>query len=57
MTAEPITLDADSSSAEAARVMRAYGIHHLPLVDVDRPVGMLHLDDETPAVLPLGLGF
>ena len=57
MTAEPITLDADSSFAEAARVMRAYGIHHLPLVDVDRPVGMLHLDDETPAVLPLGLGF
>ena len=57
MTAEPITLDADSSFAEAARVMRAYGIHHLPLVDVDRPIGMLHLDDETPAVLPLGLGF
>ena len=37
--------------------MRAYGIHHLPLVDEDRPVGMLHLDDETPELVPLGLGF
>jgi sulfide:quinone oxidoreductase len=57
MTAEPVTLDAGSGLAEAARVMRAYGIHHLPLVEADRPVGMLHLDDETPAVIPLGLGF
>ena len=57
MTAEPITLDAGSSSAEAARVMRAYGIHHLPLVDEGRPVGMVHLDQEFPPVLPLGLGF
>jgi len=57
MTAEPITLGADSTLAQAAGTMRAYGIHHLPLVDEDRPVGILHLDEETPAVLPVGLGF
>ena len=57
MTAEPITLDAGSSSAEAARVMRAYGIHHLPLVDKGRPIGLVHLDEETPELLAVGLGY
>ena len=57
MTAEPITLDGDSTRSEAARVMRTYGIHHLPLVDEDRPVAMLHLDEEALAPVSLGLGF
>jgi sulfide:quinone oxidoreductase len=57
MTAEPITLDAGSTRAPAASLMRAYAIRHLPLVVGDRPVGMLHLDEETPAVVPMGLGF
>ena len=57
MTAEPITLDADATRTAAARLMRAYGIRHLPLVREHRPVGILHLDEETPAVLAAGLGF
>jgi sulfide:quinone oxidoreductase len=58
MTAEPITLDPASSRASAVRLMRAYGIRHIPLVEHgDRPVGLLHLDEEAPAVVPIGLGF
>jgi sulfide:quinone oxidoreductase len=57
MTAEPITVDVRSTRAAAARVMRAYGIHHVPLVQGDRPVGMLHLADEASEVVPIGLGF
>jgi sulfide:quinone oxidoreductase len=58
MTAEPITLDPASSRASAVRLMRAYGIRHLPLVERgDRPVGLLHLDEEAPTVVPIGLGF
>jgi sulfide:quinone oxidoreductase len=58
MTAEPITLHPTSSRASAARLMRAYGIRHLPLVEPgDRPVGLLHLDEEAQTVMPIGLGF
>jgi sulfide:quinone oxidoreductase len=58
MTAEPITLDARSNRASAARLMRAYGVRHLPLVEHgDRPVRLLHLDEEAAAVMPAGLGF
>lgn len=57
MTAEPITLDARSDRASAARLMRAYGISHLPLVDGDRPVGLLRLVDEPQAALSVGLGY
>jgi CBS domain-containing protein len=58
MTAEPVTLDAHSSHAGAAQLMRRYGVRHLPLVEHDdRPVGLLHLDEEAPAPVPLGLGF
>jgi sulfide:quinone oxidoreductase len=58
MTAEPITLDARSSRAAAARLMRARGIRHVPLVEHgDRPVGLLHLDEESSTVVPVGLGF
>ena len=41
MTAEPVTVPDSAHVAEAARLMNAYGIHHLPVVDGDRPVGML----------------
>jgi hypothetical protein len=38
--------------------MRAYGVRHLPLVEHgDRPVRLLHLDEEAAAVMPAGLGF
>jgi CBS domain-containing protein len=57
MTAEPITVDAGSTRAAAARVMRAYDIHHIPLVQDDRPVGMLHVADEPSPRAPIGLRF
>jgi CBS domain-containing protein len=58
MTAEPVTIDATTTHSVAARLMRAYDIHHLPLVEHDRPVGMLHLDlDDADASIPIGLGF
>ena len=58
MTAEPITVDATTARSVAARLMRAHEIHHLPLVEHDRPVGMLHLDlDHADAIIPIGLGF
>jgi sulfide:quinone oxidoreductase len=58
MTAEPITMPAGSSRVAAARMMHAFGIHHLPLVDRDRAVAVLHLDLEyADAVVPIGLGF
>ena len=41
MTAEPVTVPDSAHVAEAARLMNLYGIHHLPVVDGDRPVGML----------------
>ncbi len=58
MTAEPVTVDTTTAHSVAARLMRAYDIHHLPLVEHDRPVGMLHLDlDDADASIPIGLGF
>jgi CBS domain-containing protein len=57
MTAEPVTVAASSSIAAAALLAREYGIHHLPVVEGDRPVGMLYLDDALrQAGVPIGLG-
>ena len=57
MTAEPVTVHAHSGRAAAAELMRAYGIHHLPLMDGEQPVGLLHLGEssETPVAIGLGL--
>jgi sulfide:quinone oxidoreductase len=41
MTAEPITVSAASSLEAAAAVMIEHDIHHLPVVDGERPVGMI----------------
>ena len=58
MTAEPVTVSPKTSVTAAARLAREYGIRHLPVVDGDRPVGMLHLDDALQqAGVPIGLGF
>jgi sulfide:quinone oxidoreductase len=58
MTAEPVTVAASSSVAAAAVLAREYGIHHLPVVEGDRSVGMLDLDDGLrQAAVPVGLGF
>jgi sulfide:quinone oxidoreductase len=45
MTVEPVTIAPDSSVSAAARLMREFGVHHLPVVEENRPVGMLGLDE------------
>jgi len=57
MTAEPVTVAPKSSVAVAARLAKAHGIRHLPVVDGERLVGMLHLDDTLREPAAIGLGF
>ena len=59
MTAEPVAVSADAGLEAAAFLMAQHGIHHLPVVTGDRPVGMVGLrdvvDSAAPA-FPVGLG-
>ena len=60
MTAEPITTTADASLEAAAAVMLDYDVHHLPVVDGERPIGMVGMRDVVASgTLPtqVGLGF
>jgi sulfide:quinone oxidoreductase len=61
MTAEPVTVSARTTVEAAARLMAEHGIHHLPVVEEDRPVGTVVLRDvvraSAPAQLGIGLGF
>ena len=41
MTAEPVAVSASSSIKGAVRLMDSHGIHHLVVVDEERPVGLL----------------
>jgi sulfide:quinone oxidoreductase len=41
MTAEPVAVPASTSVEAAVRLMNEHGIHHLPVIDGERPVGML----------------
>ena len=41
MTAEPVAVPAATRLEVAVSLMNEHGIHHLPVVDGDRPVGML----------------
>lgn len=41
MTAEPVAVPASTSVEGAVMLMNQHGIHHLPVVDGERPVGML----------------
>jgi CBS domain-containing protein len=43
MTERPVTVDGETAVDEAARLMLAGGFHHLPVVDGERPVGVLGL--------------
>jgi sulfide:quinone oxidoreductase len=45
MTAEPIAVSAETTLEAAAILMTEHDIHHLPVVDGDRPVGMVGLRD------------
>jgi CBS domain-containing protein len=43
MTEEPVVVDAGLPAEEAVRLMAAGGFHHLPVVDGERPVGVVGL--------------
>ena len=58
MTAEPVAVSTGTTLAAAATLMGEYGIHHLPVVEGERPVGMLSRDEVSRyAAAPVGLGF
>jgi CBS domain-containing protein len=62
MTAEPVTATPSTTLAAAETLMCEYGIHHLPVVDGGRVVGMVGLRDVTRAqrhgeTVSVGLGF
>jgi len=45
MTADPVTLDADAYAFEAMLTMLRFNLHHLPILQKDRPVGVLATSD------------
>jgi CBS domain-containing protein len=61
MTTGPITVTASATLDAAETLMTEYGIHHLPVVEGDRPVGIVGLREVTrsrrPERLTIGLGF
>ncbi len=63
MTAEPITVSKDTTLDAAVVLMTEHGIHHLPVVDGERPIGLVRLRDVVRATgslfaqQPVGLGF
>ena len=63
MTAEPITASASMPRDTATVLMAEHRIHHLPVVDGERPVGILRARDLVPTetssverAAPIGLG-
>jgi CBS domain-containing protein len=62
MTAEPITVSAKTTLEAAAILMTEHHIHHLPVVEGDRPVGMVGMRDVVRSASSeflggIGLGF
>ena len=45
MTADPMTLTADASPAEAAQIMLDNGFRHIPIVEDERTVGIVSIRD------------
>jgi CBS domain-containing protein len=43
MSADPVTASPDTPAEEAAHAMLAGGFHHLPVVEAERPVGVVGL--------------
>jgi CBS domain-containing protein len=43
MTPEPITATLDTTADEGARIMLEHGFRHLPVVDGERPVGIISI--------------
>jgi sulfide:quinone oxidoreductase len=61
MTADPVVVTMDTAVEKAALLMTEYGIHHLPVVDDERPIGMIGLRDVTRSTVTgstpaIGLG-
>jgi sulfide:quinone oxidoreductase len=60
MTAEPISVPAEAPIETALTLMTEYGFHHLPVVEDERPVGMLGLRQAARQArrhTRIGLGF
>jgi len=60
MTAEPVAVSADTPIDAAVTLMTEYGFHHLPVIEDERPVGMLGLRQaarQLRARTHVGLGF
>ena len=57
MTAEPIAVATSTTLTAAAFLMAQHGVHHLPVVDGGRPVGMVRMRDVVGAAQTLsGIG-
>ena len=59
MTADPVTVSAPTPIEAAVTLMTEYGFHHLPVIEDERPVGMLGLRQatrQTPGRTAIGLG-
>jgi CBS domain-containing protein len=56
MTAEPVAVPATAPIESAVTLMTEYGFHHLPVVDNERPMGMLGLR-QARGRTGIGLGF
>jgi len=60
MTAEPVAVSADTPIEAAVTTMTEYGFHHLPVVDGERPTGMVGLRQaarQARGRSGIGLGF
>ena len=62
MTVEPITVSANTTLEAAALLMTEHHIHHLPVVEGERPVGMVGMRDVVRSASSeflggIGLGF
>jgi CBS domain-containing protein len=62
MTAEPITVSATTALEAAAGLMTEHRIHHLPVVEGERPTGMVGMRDvvrsaSSEFLSGIGLGF
>ena len=60
MSAEPVAVSADTPIEAAVTTMTEYGFHHLPVVDGERPTGMVGLRQaarQARGRSGIGLGF
>ena len=56
MTAEPVTISLGTTLSAAATLMREYGINHLPVVEGERPIGLIGMRDVLRSGAPFGTG-